>query len=45
MKESKKLLSEITIEPVELLNSSSTSVLRFYKERLLSVGNVLYMYM
>ena len=38
MKESKKSLSKITIEPVELLNSSFTS------ERVLSVSNVLYMY-
>ena len=44
MKESKKSLSEITIEPVELLNSSSTAVLRFYKELALSVSNVLYIY-
>ena len=38
------------IEPVELLNSSFTSVFflkkkRFYKERVLSVSNVLYMFM
>ena len=45
MKGSKKSLNEITIEPVELLNSSSTSGLRFYKGRVLTASNVLaYMY-